>query len=207
MNDIYKGAQMLVFWTEKLVFLSVPKTGTTALETALAPKAAMVISNPPELKHAPVYRYNRFFRPMFEKACGEENMETMAVMREPISWLGSWYRYRQRDFLKGKANSTQGKSFDEFVEAYCRGDRPPFANVGSQAKFLEPRPNGTKVTHLFRYEDQARIIAFLEDRLDTKITLGRENVSPRMALSLSPKVEEKLRRKCAQEFELYESIS
>lgn len=99
---------MLVFWSEKLVFLSVPKTGTTAIEKALAPKAAMVISNPPELKHAPVYRYNRFFRPMFEKACGEENMETMAVMREPISWLGSWYRYRQRDFLKGKANSTSG---------------------------------------------------------------------------------------------------
>ncbi|MCW8841971.1 MAG: gamma-glutamyl kinase [Rhodobacteraceae bacterium] len=198
---------MLVFWSEKLVFLSVPKTGTTAIEKALAPRAAMVISNPPELKHAPVYRYNRFFRPMFEKACREENMETMAVMREPISWLGSWYRYRQRDFLKGKANSTFGKTFDEFVEAYCKGDRPPFANVGSQAKFLEPRPNGTKVTHLFRYEDQGRIIGFLEDRLKTKLALGQENVSPRMALTLSPKVEAKLRRKCAEEFALYDSIS
>ena len=28
---------MLVFWAEKLVFLAVPKTGTTALEGALAP--------------------------------------------------------------------------------------------------------------------------------------------------------------------------
>jgi len=198
---------MLVFWSEKLVFLSVPKTGTTAIEKALAPQASMVISNPPELKHAPVYRYNRFFRPMFEKACREENMETLAVMREPISWLGSWYRYRQRDFLKGKPNSTQGMSFDDFVDAYCKGDQPPFANVGSQAKFLEPRPNGTKVDHLFRYEDQERLIAFLEDRLKTTIALGRENVSPRQPLDLSAKVEAKLRRKCAAEFELYESIS
>ncbi|MBR9843897.1 MAG: gamma-glutamyl kinase [Rhodobacteraceae bacterium] len=198
---------MLVFWNEKLVFLSVPKTGTTAIEKALAPQAAMVISNPPELKHAPVYRYNRFFRPMFEKACREENMETMAVMREPISWLGSWYRYRQRDFLKGKSNSTHGMSFDDFVDAYCKGDKPPFANVGSQAKFLEPRPNGTRVTHLFRYEDQAGIIGFLEDRLQTKITLGQENVSPRMELTLSPKIEDKMRRKCAEEFALYDSIS
>ena len=33
---------MLVFSNEKLVFLSVPKTGTTAYEAALAPRAAWV---------------------------------------------------------------------------------------------------------------------------------------------------------------------
>ena len=197
---------MLVFWKEKLVLLSVPKTGTTALENALAPQADMVISNPPELKHAPVYRYNRFFRPMFEKACKEENMETVAVMREPISWLGSWYRYRRRDSMRGQAKSTHDVSFDEFVDAYCRGDRPPFANVGSQAKFLEPRPNGSSVTHLFRYEDQLSLLAFLEQRLNTKLTLTRENVSPQMDLSLSPRMETKLRRKCPEEFTLYDSI-
>lgn len=197
---------MLVFWKEKLVLLSVPKTGTTALESALAPQADMVISNPPELKHAPIYRYNRFFRPMFEKACKEENMETVAVMREPISWLGSWYRYRRRDSMKGQAKSTHDMSFDDFVEAYCQGKRPPFANVGSQAKFLEPRPNGTSVTHLFRYEDQPRLLEFLERRLNAKIHLNRENVSPQMALSLSPRVESKLRRKCPEEFDLYDGI-
>lgn len=197
---------MLVFWKEKLVLLSVPKTGTTALETALSPRAAMVISDPPELKHAPVYRYNRFFRPMFEKACKEENMETLAVMREPISWLGSWYRYRRRDFMKGQRNSTHDVSFDEFVDAYATGKRPPFANVGSQAKFLEPRPNGTSVTHLFRYEDQPALLGFLEDRLGGPIALAQENVSPVMDLTLSPRTESKLRRNCAEEFTLYNSI-
>ncbi|WP_299356688.1 gamma-glutamyl kinase [uncultured Shimia sp.] len=198
---------MLVFWKEKLVLLSVPKTGTTALETALGPKASMIISDPPELKHAPVYRYNRFFRPMFEKACKEENMETVAVMREPVSWLGSWYRYRRRPFMKGQSNSTHDLSFDDFVDAYTKGDRPSFANVGSQAKFLEPRPNGTAVTHLFRYEDQPGFIRFLEDRLQMKIALEQENVSPQMDLSLSPRIETKLRRKCSEEFDLYDSIA
>ncbi|WP_127112111.1 sulfotransferase family 2 domain-containing protein [Shimia sediminis] len=197
---------MLVFWKEKLVLLSVPKTGTTALEKALAPSADMVISNPPELKHAPVYRYNRFFRPMFEKACKEDNMETVAVMREPISWLGSWYRYRRRDAMKGQPKSTHDLTFDAFVDAYSQGNRPPYANVGSQAKFLEPRPNGTSVTHLFRYEDQPRLLSFLEERLNTTLSLSRENVSPEMALTLSPRMETKLRRKCAEEFTLYDSI-
>ncbi|QFT59909.1 hypothetical protein FIU94_13840 [Sulfitobacter sp. THAF37] len=196
---------MLVFYKERLAFLSVPKTGTTAYESALAARADMVISDPPMLKHAPVYRYNRFIRPMFERVCGAE-LEVMAVMREPVSWLGSWYRYRQRPFMEGKPNATHGISFDEFVLAYMKGDKPGFADVGSQVQFMKAQPNGTGVTHYFRYEDQPRLKSFLEDRLDIQIELARENVSPAMELTLSPGVAERFRRKCADEFELYASI-
>lgn len=195
---------MLVFWKEKLVFLSVPKTGTTAYQSALAGRADIVVNNPPELKHAPLYRYNRFFRPMFDKV-GNIEMETLAVVREPVSWLGSWYRYRQRPFMKGHPNATHDISFDDFVEAYLKGKPPGFANVGSQAKFLEPRPNGTAVTHLFRYEAQPALQAFLTDRLAVTLALKQENVSPSMALTLSPGVERRLRRKRGEEFELWES--
>ncbi|MGB7242463.1 MAG: gamma-glutamyl kinase [Sulfitobacter sp.] len=196
---------MLVFYDERLVFLSVPKTGTTAYQVALADRADLIISNPPLLKHAPVYRYNRFLRPMYEKVCDTE-MELMAVMREPISWLGSWYRYRKRPFMKGKPNATHGLSFDDFVTAYMENQRPGFANVGSQAKFLEPRPNGVGVQHLFRYEDQAGVMAFLNARLDITLSLDRLNVSPQMALTLSPRVEDKFRRRFAEEFDLYDSL-
>ncbi|MFD1343964.1 gamma-glutamyl kinase [Litorisediminicola beolgyonensis] len=196
---------MLVFWKERLVFLAVPKTGTSAYARALGPHASMVVNDPPELKHAPVYRYNRFFRPMFEKA-GAEDMEVMAVIREPISWLGSWYRYRQRPFLEGKPTSTAGISFDAFVAAYLQGEKPAFANIGAQSKFVEPRPNGTEVTHFFRYEEQGRIIGFLEERLGLTLDLPRENVSPRRDIALDPGLEAKLRRKCSDEFDLWERI-
>jgi hypothetical protein len=194
---------MLVFWKQRLVMLAVPKTGTSAYATALGPLASMVVSDPPELKHAPVYRYNRFFRPMFEKVGGED-MELLAVIREPVSWLGSWYRYRQRAFLEGKPTSTRDMSFDDFCQAYAQGDRPPFANVGSQAKFVEPRPNGVSVTHLFKYENQSGLIGFLEDRLGVTLDLPRENVSPRRDTDLSAATEEKLRRKCAEDFDIWE---
>ena len=196
---------MMVFSKARLVFLSVPKTGTTAYESALGPLADILVSNPPELKHAPVYRYNRFFRPMLEKFVAED-LEILAVVREPISWLGSWYRFRQRPFMAGKPNATHDLSFDDFVEGYCKGQRPGFANVGSQAKFLEPAGNGTCATKLFRYEDQAGLRAWLEERLETRIETARENVSPEMDLALSPDVEAKLRRKQAEEFALYDSI-
>ena len=197
---------MLVFFKERLAFLSVPKTGTTAYESALAPRADMVISDPPMLKHAPIYRYNRFIRPMFLKVCDAE-LEVMAVMREPIDWLGSWYRYRQRPFMEGKPNATFGISFDEFVLAYMKGKKPGFADVGSQFKFLETQPNGIGVTHLFKYEDQPRLQAFLNERLNVTLDLARENVSPKMDLNLCKDVAERFRRKFAEEYELYESIS
>ncbi|SFE70013.1 hypothetical protein SAMN04488523_109183 [Sulfitobacter brevis] len=197
---------MLVFFKERLAFLSVPKTGTTAYEAALAPRADMVISEPPMLKHAPVYRYNRFIRPMFLKVCDVE-LELMAVMREPVSWLGSWYRYRQRPFMEGKDNSTHGISFDDFVLAYMKGNKPGFADVGSQYNFMKGQPNGTSITHYFRYEDQPRLQVFLQDRLGVTLDLKRENVSPAMPLALSDDVKTRFRRKFPEEFELYESIA
>ncbi len=194
---------MLVFYNERLVFLAVPKTGSTAYQSALSAQADIVVSNPPELKHAPVYRYNRFFRPMFEKVCNAE-METIAVIREPVSWLGSWYRYRQRPFMKGKPNSTHDIDFADFVRAYLQGDQPSFANVGCQSKFLEPRPNGTRVNRLFKYETPEVLNRFLEERLSVKLELQWENASPPGDISLPPGVEARLRQKYALDFSLHE---
>ena len=177
---------MLVFVKERLSFLSMPKTGTTAYQKALAPRADLVINNPPLLKHAPVYRYTRFIRPMFLNVCDAE-MELMAVMREPASWLSSWYRYHQRPFMKDKPNNTHGITFGDFVLAYMtgKGKRPGFAEVGSQLKFLERQPNGTGITHLFAYEDQPRLQGFLEERLGLNLSLQRENISPEIEVAVS----------------------
>lgn len=198
--------ELLVFAKQKLVLLSVPKTGSTAYAEALAAHAALVVTAPPELKHAPVYRYNRFFRKMVERFVGGD-VAIVAVMREPVDWLGSWYRYRARDALRGQPSSTQGLSFDAFVEAYCAPDPPDFAEVGSQARFLEPQRNGTRITHLFRYEDQAGLQRFLEARLGVPVAPLTTNRSPQMPLSLAPRTLERLREVCAADFALYASIA
>lgn len=197
---------MLVFWKERLVLLSVPKTGTHAYTQALAPRASMVVTDPPDLKHAPVYRYNRFFRPMFEKM-GADTMELVAVIREPVSWLGSWYRYRLRDDLVGRPASTRDVTFDQFVMASCDETPPPYAQVGSQAKFTESRPNGTSVRHFFRYENQEGLRSFLESRLGQLPEIPKVNVSPRRDLQLSDQTRDHLRAQRSADFDLWTSIS
>lgn len=194
---------MLVFWKENLVFLAVPKTGTTALEGTLAPHASMVLRDPPPLKHAPVYRYRRFLKPFFVQAGGQEP-ELAAVVRHPVDWLGSWYRYRHREDLAGHENSTRGISFDDFVTEYIKGRPAPFAMVGSQAKFLLTGDGDLGVEHLFRYEAPDRLRAFVAERLGIVMDDRRLNVSPRMPLTLSPDVEARLRERRAEEFAVWE---
>ncbi|MET4126907.1 gamma-glutamyl kinase [Roseovarius sp. MBR-6] len=196
---------MLIFARQKLVFLSVPKTGSTAYARALAEHAALVVSAPPELKHAPVFRYNRFFREMVERFVGSD-VTIVAVMREPADWLGSWYRYRSREALRGHPNSTYGMDFDAFVEAYCDPEPPDFARVGSQAKFLEPQRNGTRVTHLFRYEDQRSLQGFLAERLGVAVAPEPTNRSPDRTICLAPGTRDLLHRTYASDFALHASI-
>lgn len=203
----FKGkepGQMLVFWEQRLAILATPKTGSTAIEAALESLAAVSIQRPPALKHTNVGRFHRFIGPYLEAAAGAP-FTVVALMREPRDWLGSWYRYRQRDDIPDLAKSTAGMGFDAFVNAWCDDPRPAFADVGSQARFLAP-PQGRPADRIFRYEDIDRFIEFLEDRLDFQIILPRLNVSPAAPLDLSAQTEARLHTVAAEDFRLYASL-
>ncbi len=195
---------MLVFRKEKLVFLAMPKTGTTALEGALAPLASIVVREPADLKHSPCYRYQRFIRP-FLRTAEIDDLEVMSIIRHPVDWLSSWFRYRCRDNLVGHPNSARGVSFDDFVLEFCKGKPAPYANVGSQAKFLRDGDGKMGVDHLFRYEAQDTLMTFLRDRFGDFPEPKRLNVSPDFQVNLSPQVLEKLKRKRLDEFAAWEA--
>lgn len=196
---------MLVFWEQKLVFLATPKTGSTAIEYALESLAALAIQRPPVLKHTTAQRYRRFLDRYLEVASGEI-FTVVALMREPTDWLGSWYRYRQRDDLSDPQKNTTGKTFEEFVQAYISDPQPEFANVGSQARFLSGKKGGKGVDRIFRYEEIDTFVAFLEDRLGCEIILPRMNVSPVAPTDLSAGLQVQLRTAAAEDFDLYASL-
>lgn len=195
---------MLVFWEQRLAILATPKTGSTAIETALEPLATLAILRPPVLKHTPVQRFHRFIGPYLEVTSGKP-FTLVALMREPRDWLGSWYRYRQRDEITDPAKSTRGISFDQFVNAWCDDPQPDYAAVGSQAKFLQPKAE-KGIDRLFRYEEIDVFLQFLNDRLGFEITLPRLNVSPAGETDLSPETEARLRKTAARDFALYDSL-
>ena len=195
---------MLVFWEQRLAFLATPKTGSTAIAAALESLAAVSVQRPPLLKHTTVHRYRRFIGPFLE-AASKDTFTLVALMREPKDWLGSWYRFRQRDETE-PGKSTREMSFDAFVRAWCQDLRPDFADVGSQGKFLRPR-QGAGVDRLFRYEEIGTFVHFLEERLGCEILLPRLNVSPPGATELSADTEALLREVAAEDFALYQTLS
>ncbi|MCD9149817.1 hypothetical protein, partial [Pseudophaeobacter flagellatus] len=179
-NKQASGAQMMIFFRERLAVLAVPKTGTSSLEKALDPKASATFRGPPQLKHTRAREFETNFRSLFEKK-GLPPIETMAVMREPIQWLGSWFRYRQRPSLQGHPKSTAGVSFNDFVAAYLTEGRPAYANIAQQADFITDKNGALLVDHLYSYSDLPAALQFLEKRLQQTITLPLVNKSPQKA--------------------------
>lgn len=196
---------MLVFWKARLVLLAVPKTGTTALEQALLPHADTAILNPPRHKHCTLRRYRAQLQGFFEQH-GQHPMEVMAVIREPVGWLSSWYRYRSRDAIAGRANSTQGISFDAFVEAWLQEDPPAFAKVGRQSRFVANEDGTLGVDHLFSHARLEEAVQFLEDRVGKRLQPGRSNVSPQLPTELSAPILKRLHDEAAEDFALWEKV-
>jgi len=194
---------MMIFLKERLVFFATPKTASTSIEMALGGQCDIRLAKTPNAKHTPFRKYKRLLEPFVLTLLNGET-DTVAMIREPVDWLGSWYRYRGRDNLKGNTNSTAEVSFDQFIEAYLSDSPPEFARVGSQARFLSDKDENLGVDMLFCYEDMAGMVRFLENRLGRQISLGRSNVSPTAELSLSPALQKELQTAYAQDFELYQ---
>ncbi|PKP69671.1 MAG: hypothetical protein CVT82_10220 [Alphaproteobacteria bacterium HGW-Alphaproteobacteria-4] len=196
---------MLIFWQQKLVLLATPKTGSTALSVALEPLAAIAVQRPPALKHTTAQRFRRFLAPYLETASGTR-FDVVALMREPQDWLGSWYRFRQRDDIAGSPNSTEGLSFEQFASAYMARPQPVYAQLGSQARFLSLADGTLGVDKLFCYEDIGRLVGFLEARLDFEIQLPQVNVSPKGVTTLCAPLRQRLQTHMAEDHALYARV-
>ena len=194
---------MLVFSDEQLAFLAVPKTGTTALELALRPRADIAFTK--QRKHITAQRFHNQIAPFLKKTFGLVP-ERLAVMRDPEDQLRSWYKYRSRDRLQDRNAATDGLSFNDFVRDVIRDDPPAHAQIGSQFRFLTSARKQLLVHHLFAYEEQPQLLDFLEARFEAPITLQLKNVSPPAEAPLDPELRAKLRAARAEEFALYDRL-
>lgn len=194
---------MQVYLKQNLAYLAVPKTGSTAIETRLRTHADIAFAK--SRKHVTAAQFHNRVAPFLERFCGAQP-ERVAVMRDPIEQLRSWYRYRARPSRVGFPESTRDMTFDDFVLAVIRTPRLPYASVGSQYNFLTLRDGTVPVHHLFDYDEHDRIRSFFESRFEERLEFPVRNVSPFMPTPLSPHVERELRTARAEEFELFEKL-
>ncbi|MBK4214630.1 gamma-glutamyl kinase [Paracoccus caeni] len=193
---------MMIFLRHGLAFLSVPKTGTHAYQAHLGGMADIIFRHPQHLKHMGLRKLEQRILPLIQP---DRPLETFAVIREPVDWLGSWYRYRSRPEVRNRQSSTHGMSFDRFVEDYLSPAPPPHAAVGSQANLLTADA-GKRVDHLYRYDYPSEIARFLSARLQADLSgMARLNVSPVADLHLSDELRQRLHETQPQDFALYQA--
>lgn len=209
---------MIFLYRARLVILSQPKTGTTALQRALGQRASMAVNGPPVLKHVSYRGFQKYFAPWFESQAGLKRDDYLVVstMREPIDWLGSWYRYRTREKLADPdgadnpraGNYTGGVKFDDFARDVCKGGdaAPAYARIKTPCWVALEHHNCIGVDRLFPYEDLAGLHDLIEERTGKPLETRQMNVSPQMELSLSDETLALIRETFAFELDLHASL-
>lgn len=188
-------------------FLCMPKCASTSIEKALNPYSNLSThKKDTSLKHTNYRNYNKFIKPYIKNANGKD-LEAVCLMREPISWLHSWYRYRSRDAIKGSNKSTQNVSFNEYCEAYLSSTPPSYVQRGSQFKFLKDNKGKPGDIKIFKYENLNKIKNYFERKTGQKIEIPTLNVSPKVDYDLDPALEQRLKEFLKVDYEIYNALS
>ncbi|QDL92479.1 gamma-glutamyl kinase [Paroceanicella profunda] len=194
---------MMICPQARLAFFSMPKTGSSAVLLALRPHAPIQFSAPPQVKHMTLVQYERHVAPLL-RDCGQPQMETVCLVREPVDWLRSWYAFRSRDVLRNTGRSTAGISFAQFVEDFIAPVRPPHAVLPPQSEIARRADGRVGIDHIFRYDTFGNFAEWLSDRLGEKLEFERRNVSPVVEdRELPAALRARLEQALAADFSLY----
>ena len=150
----------------------------------LQPHSEIAFLERPAFRHTNYREYSQYLQPYLSEKARDNHIETICLIREPLSWLDSWYRFRARGELRdphhpNHKNSTFGIQFSDFIEAYMLPDPPPFADVGSQFDFVKDHKGEVGVETIFQYENIGHFVEYMSHRIGVELTIKTMNVSPK----------------------------
>lgn len=182
----------MTLYLPNISFVAVPKTASISIERAFC-------------------RFANDFKPHQHdsvdkvKACS--NNPCIAVIRHPLRWIESYYKYLRFSPYFAHSGAVWGlhsKSFEQFVWAYVRGQHlwpEPLRHQVSYVSHLDQT-----VEHLYRFENLADAVNHLCDSVGAKIELQIHNVSRECDLYLSTKARAAYEKVADRDYELYESV-
>lgn len=176
---------MLISIEYNYVFLCSTKCASNSIQAMLKSYSDIAFLKLPAFRHTNYREYSQHIKPYLSEKVGIDSIETVCIVREPLSWLNSWYRFRSRSALRNPKhpnhkNSTFGVQFSEFIEAYMSPNPPSFADVGSQFSFVKDYNNKVSVTTMFLYENIGNFVEYMSHKIGKKLTIENRNVSPKI---------------------------
>ena len=203
---------MMVSVSANLAFLAVPRAASSSIETELSHLFDISYRKPPKAKHMNYMTFSRKILPHLS-SFGIEKIETVAVFREPLDWLHSWYCYL-KNLPIGAEHSNHNVDFSDaeidfnrFTEAYLQTNPPAFAHVGQQSRFVANKDGHCGIDHLFRFTNIIGLQQFLAKRFKRELLFLPSNISPRTGIDLSPDLRRELISKFTLDYDIYESVA
>ena len=193
-------------------FLCMPKCASTSIEAAIKKFCNINFSGHPTIKHINAQVFSESILAAHQKLVPSSNIESFCLIREPLEWIESWYRFRTRDQLKdprhpNHKNYTGNISYNDFIKEYIsEGKRKSFANLRTQYKFLSLNNGQIGVDHIIPMDRLDLVTNLLSEKLEQKIKIRKKNVSPRVPVPLERGIEEKLRQYLAKDIAVYEFV-
>lgn len=189
------------------VFLSMPKCASTSIEKALDPYSQLSTYGDVDLKHTNYKRYSKFIQPFVQK-----NLETVCLMREPISRLHSWYKFRSRDKIKDPKHKFHRNycghiTFQDYIEDYLSDTPSSYADVGFQKDFLLGKDGEVAVDKIFKYENIEKIIEYIEQKIGKRLEIPMLNISASIDYNLDSELEIRLKEFLKSDYEIYNELN
>lgn len=181
-------------------FLCTPKCASTSIEETINEFCNINFSGHPKIKHINSKVFIESILLTHSKLVPSVKIESFCLIREPLEWIQSWYRYRARDELKNKThpnhqNYTGSISYNEFIlEFIYEGTRKPFANLDTQYDFMKTHKNHIGVDYIFPMNNIETVATFLSEKVGEQIYIPLKNISPKKLVTLDEGLEIRLRK-------------
>ena len=198
---------MLTGVKKRFVFIANSKTASTSIEHSLVGQAEIQRGGGPQRKHI----YLRDALPEYDFLFGRdgygiESFFTFGVMRDPVSWIQSWYRYRCGN--KVESPLPAGMSFGEFW-ALNDWNRTMLQGVPRlQSYFFTDKAGASIVDYIIPYSQLADHFTTICEGLGIKSPLQSKNVSKVKGreIAIAPELAEEMRTFYAEDYALMAQI-
>jgi len=191
------------------VMLSMPKCASTTLVSSLKGDAEILMRVNPKLKHMNCRTFTNKMGPVLANAGYKRgDYELVTLFREPVSWLESWWRYRQRPALAEKDDGkwTGDTSFERFVLDHIEG--APGAIRGRQARFVSLDDTfALGVDRIFALERPDAWQGYIDRKLGREVELKTKNWSTsRAEPDLTSQTRTRLLEHYAPEYDIWQHL-
>ncbi|GAA6165448.1 hypothetical protein NBRC116590_31520 [Pelagimonas sp. KU-00592-HH] len=197
---------MLIGVEKRFVFIANSKTASTSIERALIPEAEIHRGGPDRGKHILLRQAVRQYDFLFaQKKYAPETFFKFGVMRDPVDWIQSWYRYRVGNKVSNPL--PEGTTFEEFWRK--RVNRSIKRNQKPQQRDFFTRLNGDLLAdYIIPYHELADHFNLLASELDFATKLPKTNVSKVKNLENAPSdaLVEEIRDYYSEDYELFNRL-